>query len=380
MRFRSKSFAILLAGAGVACAPATPVAGPTAEGHPTRIIVMMADGAGPAQWTAALHAGERLAVREMPVVGLIDTPSATRRVTDSAAGATAYATGERTFGRAVGVGVECQEIVARDTAAVRADPRSCAPLETVLEVARARGMATGIVTTAAVVDGSPAAFVAKSPSRYWYDLIADQFVEARLDVLLGGGRSYFEGGARDDRRNVLGELCRDAHCITTAAELAAYRADDRRLVGLFTGGPMPVVAEREPALPQMVEVALARLDRNPRGFFAFFESEGTDDAGHDNVPLAEMAAEMLDFDRAVAVALHYARRTPGTLLVVLSDHESGGMSIVERGDSALAVYTTGGHTATMVPLFAFGPGAERFGGIRRNDEVGRALMELVRGR
>ncbi len=377
MRVRSKYFAILLLSSVASCAP--PAAAPAAGPAPTRVIVMMADGAGLTQWTAALHAGEHLAVAEMPVVGLIDTPSATRRVTDSAAGATAYATGQRTFQRAVGVGVECQAIVARDTAAVRADPRNCAPLETALEVARQRGMATGIVTTATVVDASPAAFVAKSPSRYWYDQIADQFVAARLDVLLGGGRGYFEGGARDDRRNVMEALCAGAHCLASPAELAAYVPDDRRLVGLFTGGAMPAVHERTPTLPGMVAAALARLDRSPRGFFAFFESEGTDDAGHDNVTIAEMAAEMLDFDHAVRLALEYARRTPGTLLVVLSDHESGGMSILERGDSVLANYSTGGHTGTMVPLFAFGPGAKRFAGIRRNDEVGRILMEVVRG-
>jgi alkaline phosphatase len=378
MRLRSKSFAILLAALAAACAPRGSVGTVQPGALPTRIIVMLADGAGPAQWSAALHGGTPLAVGEMPVLGLIDTPSANRRVTDSAAGATAYATGERTFQRAVGVGVGCQAIVARDTAAVRADPRNCAPLETVLEVARTRGRSAGVVTTAAVIDASPAAFIAKSPSRYWYDEIADQFVDARLDVLLGGGHGYFAGGARSDGRNVLDALCEGALCITTAVELEGYTPDDRRLVGLFTGGAMPAVAERSPSLPRMVEVALARLDRNPRGFFAFFESEGTDDAGHDNVPLEEMVAEMLDFDRAVRVALDYARRTPGTLLVVLSDHESGGMSILERGDSVFAAYATGGHTGTMVPLFAYGPGAERFGGIRRNDEVGRALLELMR--
>jgi alkaline phosphatase len=378
MRFRSKTFAIFVAVVTTSCA-SVPRSGVSADEYPARVILMLADGAGLTQWTAALHAGSPLAVQSMPVVGLIDTPSATHRVTDSGASATAYATGRRTFNRAVGVGPACQEMLRRDTAAVRADPTRCDPLETVLDMARARGRAVGIVTTATVIDASPAAFVAKSPSRYWYDQIADQYVTAELDVLLGGGRGYFEGGARFDGRNVMDGLCQNANCISTAEELERYSPDDRRLVGLFAGGAMPAVSERQPALPLMVRAALERLDRNPAGFFGMFESEGTDDAGHSNVSLSEMASEMIDFDRAVGVALDFARRTPGTLLVVLSDHESGGMSILERGDSVFAAYTTGGHSGTMVPLFAFGPGSERFAGIRRNDEVGRILMELVAG-
>jgi|GEM_PF-5964399 len=340
---------------------------------------MIADGAGIAHWTAALWESDTLAVQSMPVVGLIDTPSSTNRVTDSGASATAYATGYRTFRNAVGVAPACQEIVQRDTAAIRADPTRCAPLRTVLEASRARGRAVGIVTTDAVVDATPAAFVAKSPSRYWYDQIADQFVAARLDVLLGGGRGYFEGGAREDGKNVMGELCADAICLTTAAELEGYVAGDRRLVGLFAGNDMPLVPARSPTLPQMVTAALERLSLNPQGFFAMFESEGSDEAAHSNLPLSSIAAEMIEFDRAVGVSLDYARRTPGTLLLVLSDHETGGFSILASGDSVRAAYATGGHSGEMVPLFAYGPGATRFAGIRRNDEIGRLLMEMVRG-
>jgi alkaline phosphatase len=374
--------AIALVGllAAAACAPPAPPSSPDAAPVPSRFIVMVADGAGVAQWTAALHAAGDLAVRAMPVIGLMDTPSADRRVTDSAAGATAFATGERTFYRAVGVGVACREMMRADSAAVRRDPTGCAPLESALEIARDRGLATGLVTTAAVTDATPAAFVAKAPSRYWYDEIADQIVAARLDVLMGGGRGYFAGGARYDGRDVTAALCEGALCITTPEELARYRPDERRLVGLFTGEAMPFSDAREPSLPAMVEAAIARLAMNPRGFFALFESEGTDDAGHQRVPLEQMAAEMLDFDAAVAVALDYARATPGTLLLVLSDHESGGMTILPARDTVTATYTTGGHSATMVPIFAYGPGAERFGGILRNDEVGTILKELVRGR
>jgi alkaline phosphatase len=128
----------------------------------------------------------------------------------------------------------------------------------------------------------------------------------------------------------------------------------------------------------MVAAALARLERHPAGFVAVFETEATDNAGHGNAPLERVVADVLEFDRAVALVLDFARRTPGTLVVVTSDHETGGLSLVESGRDFTAAYATPGHTAALVPLFAAGPRAERFGGLRRNDEIGRALLEIVR--
>jgi alkaline phosphatase len=88
---------------------------------------------------------------------------------------------------------------------------------------------------------------------------------------------------------------------------------------------------------------------------------------------------MLDLDRAVASALRFRERFPETLVVITADHETGGLALQhDESGSISAAYTSGGHTATMVPLFAIGPGAERFGGIATNDHVGRLLIELVR--
>lgn len=256
-------------------------------------------------------------------------------------------------------------------------PAGCVAEETWFQAAERRGKATGVVTTTAVVDATPAAFVANSPSRYWVDPIAEQFAAAGLEVLLGGGRAHFEAATRDDRRDLLGELCQRSACVSDAAELAAYSPDDRPLVGLFVPGEMDAAGEREPTIPAMVEAALARLSRDPDGFVALFESEGTDVTGHANRPLAEITAEMLEFDRAVGVALDFARRTPGTLLVVTADHETGGLTLPESGDTLVIEYSTGRHTGALVPLFAYGPGSERFAGLLQNYEVGRRLEELA---
>jgi alkaline phosphatase len=109
-----------------------------------------------------------------------------------------------------------------------------------------------------------------------------------------------------------------------------------------------------------------------------FETEATDNAAHANAPLERVTADLLEFDRAVAVALEFAGRNPGTLLIVTADHETGGFSLVETGNDFALKYTTHGHSAAMVPLFAFGPQSERFGGLRENYEIGQMLLEIVR--
>lgn len=376
----SKTFAILALLFVAGCAPVGPAASAPAPEPVRNVVIMVTDGGGVGFWSAAKLAADSLAVERMPVAGLVDTRSSSSRVTDSAAGATVYATGVRTFNGAIGVGPRCRDLLRRDSAAVAANPAACDPLESVFEVARRRGMATGVVTTTAVTDATPAAFVAKSPSRYWQSAIARQFAATPLEVILGGGRRVFEETPGADGRSLLQGMCERAACVRTAADLATYRPDDRPLVGLFTPGDLPRAGERAPSLPRMVEAALARLGRAPRGFIAVFETEGTDNTGHSNEGIGHVTREILEFDRAVGVVLDFAERNAGTLVIVTADHETGGMTLPLRRGSVTAVYSTGDHTAAMVPLFAYGPGADRFGGIKDNAEVGRLIREAVDGR
>lgn len=344
------------------------------------IILMIADGTGPGVWTAAIYGTDaRLAVQGMPVVGLVDTRSASSKVTDSAAGASVYATGERTTNRTISVGLNCPLPSSRDTLA-GPWPDGCNRLDTWFALARQKGKAAGVVTTTTVIDATPAAFLAHSPSRYWRLHIAEEVAAANPDVLMGGGRAWFAGATRADGKDLLGAMCANADCISTAAELAAYQPSDRPLIGLFTPGDMDEQQPRPVALPDMVEAALARLSRAPNGFVALFESEATDNATHANQPLERVTADILEFDRAVAVALAFAERTPGTLVIVTADHETGGFTLPEQGPSDFELkYTTRGHSALIVPLFASGPQAERFGGFRPNYEIGRTLFDIVRG-
>lgn len=376
----------LVGALGVAAACATqpraaapvPVSAPAPAVPVRNVIFLVADGAGVGLWTAAEIAREELAVKRMPVVGLVDTRSAHHRVTDSAAGASAYATGERATNRTLSVSATCPMPGPRDSIPP-SWPTGCEPLESWFQVAKEKGKATGVVTTTYVVDATPAAFVAHSPSRYWYGPLAEQFARFGLDVLLGGGRQHFVAETRADGRDLLGEMCARARCLATAADLATYQPDDRPLVGLFAANDMDDTEPRPVALPAMVEAALGRLARDPDGFVAIFESEATDNATHANAPLERLTADILEFDRAVRVALDFARRTPGTLVIAVGDHETGGLALTEAGAGVELKYTTRGHSAALVPLFAAGPGAERFGGMRENYEIGRTLLEIARG-
>jgi alkaline phosphatase len=333
------------------------------EAAPTRVILFIGDGVGTAYWSAAKFAREKLAVQEFPVVGLVDTRSSSHKVTDSAAGATVYSTGIRTYNGAIGVG-----------------PDSL-PLKTVLEVAVEKGMATGLVATSTITHATPASFAAHVVSRRMEGEIARHMAEQKIDVVLGGGRHFFDGTG-EDASNLLPALQRR---YTYVADEASFQALDLdtvpALLGLFAEGHMERATKgRSPSLPEMARTALEVVDRNPNGFFIMIEASQPDWRGHGNEPVEEVIAEMLDYDDAVRVALEYQARNPETLIILTADHETGGLALQQtREGELIAKYTTTGHTGSMIPLFAKGPGAERFAGVKDNFRIGELLMELIRG-
>lgn len=360
MRYRD--FGLLLAIGVSACAPsAADVEDSSNPLAPARVILFIGDGAGLGHWTVANLAPGELAVERFPVVGLIDTRGTSSRVTDSAAGATAYATGVRTFNGAIGVG-----------------PDSL-PATTVLEAAEQRGLATGLVTNSSVTDASPAAFAAHVPDRGQQAEIASQMASHELEVLLGGGRGFFDGSLRSDSRDLLTELRSRYTYVETPDELTAEPAEGtERLLGLFADQVMFEADAPMPSLPEMAAAALAVVDQDPDGFFLMIESEATDGWAHGNEDLDRITEAMLELDETIGLALEYRAGHPETLIVVVADHETGGLAVETDSTGARALdYTTGGHTWALVPLFAIGPGAERFAGILANARVGENLFEAI---
>ena len=338
-----------------ACAPADPPS-------PKSVILIVADGAGVAHWSLAAFADSNLAIRRMGTAGLVDTRGSNHVVTGSAPGATALSIGVRTFMGAIGVG-----------------PDSAAH-ETVLEAAAARGMATGVITTTWIVDATPASFTAHVPSRGQLAEIASQMGQAGVNVMMGGGRLAFLPTWRSDSVDLLGQLQQRYSYVETAEELQQLDTDTvTSLLGLFAERDMGIAAERPVRFADMVSAAIAVLDNDPDGFFLMIESEESDTRAHQNVDEEILVTEMLEIDGAVRLALDYQERHPETLVVVTADHETGGITLTHDEDRNVVMqYSTQSHTGALVPLFANGPWAERFGGLLENREVGRLLLEAVR--
>jgi len=345
----------------IACqATSTPPRTTVATGAPTRVILVIADGAGAGHWAALRLVVDRPAVEDFAATGLVDTRGSDHILTGSAASATAYAIGKRTYFGAQGVGPDSM------------------PAPSVLSIAEDRGMSTGVISTTTISDATPAAFIAHTTRRTALGA-GRQFAASGVDVIMGGGRELFTLVARDGDPPILQSLRTTHTYVTSEQEMDAldlFTTD--RLLGLFAERDMVLAPDRSPALDQMVEVALEILDRNPAGFFLLVENEETDTQAHRNEPFDVIAREMLALDDAIRVAVAYQDRHPETLIVVTGDHETGGMSLtVDSTGAPRAAYNTTGHTAELVPIFANGPGAAAFGRMLANERVGQLLLEHV---
>ena len=356
--------------ASYACAPkADPGLTPAqAEHAPRNIIFLIGDGMGNSISSAArLRKGGLtgfLRMDEMPVIGLVRTSSANSLTTDSAAAGTALAGGVKTNNRLVAMTPDGKKV------------------RSILAAAMARGMAGGLVVTSSVTDATPAAFGSHAPSRRLESQLAAELLENKIDLLLGGGYGFFipgsrEGSLRDDERDLIREaeeygfgVCR------TKEELAAAPAG--KVLGLFANGDM-TTEPPEPSLSEMTAEALRRLGGRKKGFFLMVEGSLIDSRAHDNL-LEETLDQTLKFDEAVGVALDFAKKDGHTLVIVTADHGTGGLSInggTTDGKAFDVVWGSGKHDGAAVPLFAFGPCAELFGGFKDNTEIPRLFARLL---
>ncbi len=335
------------------------------------VILLIGDGQGLAHRVAARlflygvrngRPGGLLAMERLPVAGFLATSSLSGLVTDSAAAAHAMATGTKTANGLLGVFPDETPERSDDNAAVEQLPSL---------LARRRGMATGVVTTADVTDATPAGFLAHAADRGSAELVARGELgtasEGYLRVLLGGGRRRFAARGAE-----LLEGFRRLGFATpaTAAELAAAVAGGaERIMGLFHDGHMntafdlqrrgdpEVIADfpEQPTLEAMTRAALAVLARHRQGFFLLVEGAHVDRQAH----LADQERtvwEVLAFDRAVAAAVEFATASNSdanpdndTLVIVTADHETGGVVLPGMGDPAhlgtreyLQTYDSGG--------------------------------------
>jgi alkaline phosphatase len=334
---------------------------------PKNIILLIGDGMGVAHLTLGQIATGGLNAERMPVGGLIKTFPFGGMVTDSAASGTAMTTGHKTRNGMISISPD------GDT------------LTTVFEYAEERGMSTGLVATSSITHATPAVFITHVVDRGMEAEIARQMAGSGLDLMIGGGWSFFvpgeiEGSRRPDELDLIAILKERMPVVRSAEEL--MRLEGTASAAAFLAPrECPPAMERSYTLADLASAAIRILSAGENGFILMVEGSQIDWAAHDNDD-SGILYEMKDFDGAVGSALDFAESDGRTLVIMTSDHETGGLGLNEPPLTSSRVvapaFTTDDHTMEMVPILAFGPGSEAFGGIHDNTFIGITLIEHVR--
>ncbi len=329
------------------------------------VVLLIGDGMGLAQVSTRFYYGEgEPQFARFPYIGLINTSSSAEKVTDSASGATAFSTGQKTYNGAIGVGPDREE------------------LPTILEQLSAEGWATGLVATSSIVHATPASFYAHVPRRSQYEKIAEQLVDSDVDFFAGGGKDFFFH--RKDEKNLYQPLVDQGFQMDTVAldPEATYDVSEKYGFILADDGMPPILEGRGDFLPNATRAALDYLSQNDKGFFLMVEGSQIDWGGHAN-EFAYLVTELQDFDKTIGLVLDFAEARGDILVVVTADHETGGLSLSADADNYQEIsptFSTGGHSATLIPVFAYGPGAENFAGIYENTDIYHKINAMVHGR
>jgi alkaline phosphatase len=325
------------------------------------VILIIGDGMGPEQVKAAgfYKYGETgsLSFEKFPYRTEMSTHSLSLLPTDSAASATAMATGHRVFNKVLSLQI----------------PGSKAPMKTILEIAAENGKKTGLVTTAFVTHATPAAFASHINNRKKYDEIGLQYLNlSRPNVLFGGGTESLS----------LNEAQKAGYkTISDLGEL--NNLNDREsnyYMGYFGSGYMPYMYDGTGDLPELSDMALKAIDileEDEDGFFLMIEAGRIDHAGHDN-DLIRNIHEVLELSDTVNKVLQWAERRSDTIIIVTADHECGGLHILRNngaGNLPDATWRLKGHTSRKVPVYLWGDRAEELSeSIKNNRDIFKGLV------
>lgn len=325
------------------------------------VILMIGDGMGLEQLSTAWIVNNRhLNITDnFPYVGLQWTYSANKLVTDSAAAGTALATGSKTNNGMIATSPDGQ------------------PLETLSEYAKSKGMKTGTSVVCRVCDATPAVFSTHHANRDSLYNIMAQFVDSELDFLFGGGLKWWEN--RPDGRDLTAEA--EAKGYTVVKDIESLKAvEEGPVIALTAYTELPPALDRGTEHQESVKKALELLGGHKKGFFLMVEGSCIDDWCHAN-KVGYAVEEILDFDRTVGAVLEWAARDGETLVIVTADHSTGGMTLLGGnvvGQSVAVNYANTGHNGVALPVYAWGPGAEKFVGIYENAELSQMIKEILK--
>ena len=324
------------------------------------LIYLIGDGMGLAQMAMLEIESDYAptAFSEADHVSLIATRSANNRVTDSAAAGTALACGAKTNNSTLGMA-----------------PDSVI-LYSMMEDARDKGLATGLVVSCYLQHATPAAFYAHVWKRHMTEQITDDLVASNFDVMIGGGSRWLT----EEHRTILND--RGYTLAFTREE--ALAATSTPLLAMVEEEYLPKAPERGDFIPQATAKALELLSKDEDGFMLMVEGSQIDGAGHGN-NAAHLLAEMQDFEKVIRLAVDFADTHPGTLVVVVADHETGGLSMPSgKSDFTLSEsgidyrFGTGSHSAIRVPAYLYGTGSDRFEALMDNTELANRIMEVMK--
>lgn len=323
------------------------------------VILMIGDGMSLMHVYSAWTANKgKLFLDNCQVVGLSKTYCADKLITDSGAGGTAMSTGQKTNYHSVGV-----DTLGR-------------PLPSLIDLAADKGKSTGVVVTCRLWDATPADFCCHNKDRDAEADIVTDYVDSPVDYVFGGGARLFEH--RVDGRNLFEEL-RNKGFQTPRSWNELVKINNGKVFAVPYQVDTPLPSERGDLLARASLKGLDLLKRNENGFFMMIEGSQIDDYGHSN-QLDLLMQEMHDFDRTIGAVYNWAAQDGETLVIVTADHETGGLTLVDgdlKTGKIVCKFSTDGHSGVMVPVYAFGPGAEEFTGIYDNTDIFVKIRKLL---
>ena len=339
----------------------------SAPARPHNVILIVGDGMGMSQITASFYLNPRPSVfSRFKHIGIISTHASNRLITDSAAGATAFATGSKTFNQAISVDDDHQD------------------LETLFEEAEERAYKTGLAVTSQITHATPACFYAHDTLRKNYENIAIDFARSGTDVAVGFGQPHFDPAQRSDSADIFAMAEQNGIEFFSAIEEVPAEAPARFVV-MPAGEPRMRPNRPQDFLRRGSILALDHLNSDPNTpFLMLIEGSQIDWGGHAE-DASYIVDEMRDFEGMLQAVLDWAESDGETLVIVTADHETGGFSInngpVPEGDSAVDSLQTSFahsyHTGTLIPVFASGPGAENFTGLYDNTDIYFKIREAL---